>query len=61
MLNKIKIPLPNNTEIENYSRIVQIIDKQKLKIEKIIENYENLKKGLMQQLLTGKVKINDKI
>lgn len=29
MLDKIKIPLPNDEEIERYSRIVQLIDKQK--------------------------------
>lgn len=29
MLDKIKIPLPNDEEIERYSRIIKLIDKQK--------------------------------
>ncbi len=54
----IEVPI-GTIELQNkFAEFVKQIDKQKLKIEKIIENYENLKKGLMQQLLTGKVKIN---
>ena len=58
MLDKIKIPLPNEEEIERYSRIVQLIDKQKFELEKQKQNYIDLKKGLMQQLLTGKLKVS---
>ena len=58
MLDKIKIPLPNDEEIERYSRIVQLIDKQKFELEKQKQNYIDLKKGLMQQLLTGKLKVS---
>lgn len=57
MLDKIRIPLPNNSEIENYNGIVQLIDKQKLLLEQQKQNYINLKKGLMQKLLTGKVRV----
>ena len=45
-------------ELQNrFEGIVQLIDKQKFELEKIIENYKKLKKGLMQQLLTGKIKV----
>lgn len=52
-----EIPIPS-LEIQNkYEKIIRIMDRQKFELEKIIENYKNIKKGLMQQLLTGKVKI----
>lgn len=45
-------------ELQNrFEGIVQLIDKQKFELEKIIDNYKKLKKGLMQQLLTGKIKV----
>lgn len=45
-------------ELQNkFAKIVQLIDKQKFELERIIENYKKLKKGLMQQLLTGKIKV----
>ena len=50
MLDKIKIPLPNEEEIERYSRIVQLIDKQKF-------NYINkvkLLKEIINIFLGGK-------
>lgn len=46
-------------ELQNqFEEFVKLIDKQKIKLEKLIANYKTLKKGLMQQLLTGKVKVN---
>ena len=42
---------------KKFEIIVKLIDKQKLELKKIIENYQKLKKGLMQQLLTGKIKV----
>lgn len=45
-------------ELQNrFEKIVKIIDKQKFELEKIIDNYKKIKKGLMQQLLTGKVRV----
>lgn len=41
-----------------FDKIAQLIDKQKFELEKQKENYIELKKGLMQQLLTGKLKVN---
>ena len=52
-----KIKLPPIELQEDFSIIVKQIEKQKFKLEKIIENYKNLKKGLMQKLLTGKVSV----
>lgn len=53
----ISIAIPN-IELQNkFSRIIQLIDKQKFELERIIENYKKLKKGLIQQLLTGKIKV----
>lgn len=56
-LKNIKIPKAELNEQLKFSKLIQLIDKQKFELEKIIENYKNLKKGLMQQLLTGKIKV----
>ena len=51
------VPVPP-IELQNqFAEIVKQIDKQKLLLEKQKQNYEKLKKGLMQKLLTGKVKV----
>lgn len=58
MIEDIMIPIPD-IELQNrFSDIVQLIDKQKFELEKQKQNYIDLKKGLMQQLLTGKVKLD---
>ena len=45
-------------ELQNsFANLVQLIDKQKFELEKQKQNYIDLKKGLMQQLLTGKLKV----
>ena len=52
----IKIP---PIELQNqFADFVKQVDKLKFALEKQKENYVNLKKGLMQQLLTGKIEIN---
>lgn len=57
MIEDIMIPIPD-IELQNrFADIVQLIDKQKFLLEKQKQNYENLKKALMQQLLTGKVRV----
>ena len=46
-------------ELQNkFSDLVKLIDKQKFELEQQKQNYITLKKGLMQQLLTGKLKIS---
>ncbi len=42
---------------KQFAEIVEKVDKQKFLLETQKENYINLKKALMQQLLTGKVKV----
>lgn len=55
-LMPIKIP---PIELQNkFVNMVKLIDKEKILLEGQIINYEKLKKGLMQKLLAGKVKIN---
>ena len=56
-IGEYKIILPSDDLQNRFERIVQLIDKQKFELKKIIENYKKLKKGLMQQLLTGKIKV----
>lgn len=52
------IPIPP-IELQNkFEEFVKQVDKQKLLLEQQKQNYENLKRGLMQKLLTGKVKVN---
>ena len=55
---KFKIPVPSKSEQDKFEPIVKLIDKQKFELEKQKQNYIELKKGLMQQLLTGKLKVN---
>ncbi len=57
-IGKINILVPAKNEQRKFIRIVELIDKQKFELEKQKQNYMDLKKGLMQQLLTGKVKIS---
>lgn len=57
-IEKIKIPVPPLSE---QSKIVEILTSVDNKIEVLEEkksNYQTLKKGLMQQLLTGKMRVN---
>lgn len=56
-LKKIKIKNVILEKQNQFAKIIEIIEKQKIELEKIIENYKKLKKGLMQQLLTGKIKV----
>ena len=57
-LNSIEIPIPDIESQRKYMEIKKLIDKQKFELEKQKQNYIELKKGLMQQLLTGKLKVN---
>ena len=57
-IGPLKISVPPFEIQKRFERIVQLIDKQKFELEKQKQNYVELKKGLMQQLLTGKLKIS---
>lgn len=54
MIAKMKIPLPPVPEQKKIATILGTWDKAIAKQEKLIAEKEDLKKGLMQQLLTGK-------
>ena len=54
----ITIPIPPMELQNKFAEIVKQVDKQKLLLEQQKQNYENLKRGLMQKLLTGKVKVD---
>ena len=56
-IGKIKILLPEIKEQLKFKKIVEQIDKQKFLLEKQKQNYEKLKKGLMQKLLIGKIRV----
>jgi type I restriction enzyme S subunit len=56
-LSKIKMPLPSKNEQQKIADILCAVDE---KLEVLLEkkvNYQELKQGLMQQLLTGKVRV----
>lgn len=55
---KYKIPVPSIEEQKNFEMVSNQIDTQKIQLERLIANYKTLKKGLMQRLLTGKVKVD---
>ena len=57
IVGDINIAVPPKKLQEEYNKIVQLIDKQRFLLEQQKQNYENLKKGLMQKLLTGKVRV----
>ena len=57
-LKDIKIPKVELNEQLKFSKVIQLIDKQKFELEKQKQNYIDLKKGLMQQLLTGQLKVS---
>jgi type I restriction enzyme S subunit len=56
-LGKIKFPLPPLSEQKKIAQILSAWDSAIEKTEKLIEKKELLKKGLMQQLLTGKKRL----
>ena len=57
-LKNFDVILPPIDLQNRFEKIVQLIDKQKFELEKQKQNYIDLKKGLMQQLLTGKLKVS---
>lgn len=52
VLKKYIIPIPNLTEQEKIAEILSTVDEQIKNTEKLIQKNQELKKGLMQQLLT---------
>lgn len=58
-LSSIKILIPKLKEQEKISQILSNIDMNIKKTEQAIAKYKQVKKGLMDDLLTGKVRIKD--
>ena len=56
-LKEFNITIPELEEQRKFARILENIDKENIKLKEEIEQYEILKKGLMQKLLTGKVRV----
>jgi len=57
LINKLEIPLPPLREQEKIAEILSTIDEKIQKEKDYKEKLEQLKKGLMQDLLTGKVRV----
>lgn len=49
MLNKIKLPLPDKYDINQFAEIVKLIDKQKFEIQKNLEEMQKLQESLMNK------------
>ncbi len=49
MMNRIELPLPPENEINEFERIVKLIDKQKFILGKSLKETEELKKSLMNK------------
>ena len=56
--SKLKIPLPPLPEQRKIAEILETVDNAIEKTDRIIEKYKRIKQGLMQDLLTGKVRVN---
>ncbi|PFU64052.1 hypothetical protein COK90_08845 [Priestia megaterium] len=56
-LRKIKVPLPRLEEQQQIADILATVDEQIESYEQEREKYIEFKKGLMQQLLTGKIRV----
>lgn len=54
---KLTIPLPSYDEQKQISKSLTIVDEKLVLLSEKKTNYQELKKGLMQQLLTGKVRV----
>ena len=58
LINNLLLPLPPLSEQKRIAEILSQIDQAIEKEEKYKEKLERLKKGLMEDLLTGKVRVN---
>lgn len=58
-LNGIKFAVPSKKEQEKIAQILSNVDMNIEKTEQAIAKYKQVKKGLMDDLLTGKVRIKD--
>ncbi|WP_121354853.1 restriction endonuclease subunit S [Flavisolibacter nicotianae] len=57
-IKKFLIPLPSPEEQEKIALLLDKIDEKLAVLQEKKDGYQDLKKGLMQQLLTGKLRVN---
>lgn len=55
--NKLRIPLPKPDEQIEISNVFMDMDKEIAALEMTLEKYKNVKLGMMQNLLTGKIRL----
>jgi len=56
-LNILSFPMPKKNEQETISKIISDIDAEIKALEAKLEKYRQIKQGMMQQLLTGKIRL----
>ena len=56
-IKDIKIPVPSLEEQKHIAEILYIVDRKTEVLEEKKTHYQELKQGLMQQLLTGKIRV----
>ena len=56
-MKRIKIPLPNYEEQIRIAQILSDMDAELVFLEKKLDKYKMLKQGMMQNLLTGKIRL----
>lgn len=57
MLKKLPVPIPSILEQQKIAKILSTVDNKLDLLQEKKTNYQALKKGLMQQLLTGKIRV----
>jgi type I restriction enzyme S subunit len=60
LLSSLQIPLPPLEEQKAIAQILSTVDKAIQKVDEIIAKTELLKKGLMKELLTGRIRVEEK-
>jgi type I restriction enzyme S subunit len=61
IIDNVVVPLPPVSEQTQISNILSMVDNKLVVLQDKKNNYQDLKKGLMQQLLTGKVRVTSLI
>jgi type I restriction enzyme S subunit len=61
LAKRLKVPLPPYSEQLQIAEVLTVVNEKTAILQEKKENYQRLKKGLMQQLLTGKIRVNQSI
>ena len=56
-LSKVKLLVPSITEQKKIADILSSVDEKMESLKQKSEEFSNLKKGLMEQLLTGRIRV----